>query len=142
MRSLIKNGDGGGSGEEGSSNTTTTMRSHSASGTTNDNIKDAVLPLRNIKKKQSSGWLTAIVSSIFEPGINDALLFLMHGSFICLIVSLFWMLYLTRANNAHVLICTIIAISLYGVLIWYVLLWPAKMKSDGLMHSCLFYLFI
>lgn len=72
-----------------------------------------------VKDKKSTGWLKAIVDSIFEPGINDALLLLMHGSFISLIGSLFWMIYLAGVSNHHVLICTVISVALYGVMIWY-----------------------
>lgn len=59
-----------------------------------------------------------IVASLWEPGVNHGLQILIHGVFLCLAVSLVYMLMLVGVTNIHVWILLGITLLLYGTVFW------------------------
>ncbi|PJF17273.1 hypothetical protein PSACC_02890 [Paramicrosporidium saccamoebae] len=73
----------------------------------------------SVKKQHKRSFFQDILASVWEPGVNNGLLLLMHLSFIILLASLLVMLWVDR-TNIHVWILTVISTLLYGTMVWFV----------------------
>lgn len=74
-------------------------------------------------------FITELWQSIFTPGTTPALLKATHASFILLILSLIWLIYLS--GSIHFINLLVIAVLLYATVIWFVNeLEQVKLKSN------------
>lgn len=74
-------------------------------------------------------FIVELWDSIFTPGTTPALMKATHASFILLLLSLSWLIYVTR--SIHYINLLIIALLLYGSVLWFVKeLEQAKLKSN------------
>jgi uncharacterized membrane protein len=89
----------------------------------------------SVKRQHKRGFFHDIMASLWEPGVNSGLLLLMHLSFVFLLFSLFFMLWMDH-TNLHVWFLTVISVLLYGTLVWFVSEVMATLKlQNKLQHE-------
>ncbi|KAK4685033.1 hypothetical protein P7C73_g5127, partial [Tremellales sp. Uapishka_1] len=78
------------------------------------------------------GFVDLLVRSIFEPGVNPAVVMAMNISFLLLVITLFGLGFLT-AWNKHVLVMIVASTVLWGMMMWFVMeISRVQGRSDNL----------
>lgn len=77
------------------------------------------MPVPQKSTSHNRGVIGDIVASLWEPGVNYGLELLLHGVFLCLIISLVYILVLTGIGNIHGWLLLAITFLLYGTIFWY-----------------------
>ncbi|AAW45358.2 hypothetical protein CNI01800 [Cryptococcus deneoformans JEC21] len=72
------------------------------------------------KPQEEPGFVSLLVKSVFEPGVNPAVVMAMNGCFFLLILTLFALAFLTQWNK-HVLLLLAVTLLLWGSMAWFVL---------------------
>ncbi|KAJ2854455.1 hypothetical protein J3B02_002667 [Coemansia erecta] len=73
----------------------------------------------NGQKNKSSGIFQDVINSIFEPGVNRGVIFVMNAAFAGLFLILFYLLFAT-SFNIHVCALTLIAAGLFASIQWFI----------------------
>lgn len=66
-----------------------------------------------------SGFFSGLWNSIFQPGTSPQLIIATHVSFIALLLTLSWLIYVTR-GNIHFIALFVIALLLWISIIWFI----------------------
>lgn len=79
-------------------------------------------------------FITELWESVFTPGTTPALVKATHASFILLILSLIWLIYLSR--SIHFVNLLVIAVFLYAAVVWFIKeLEQVKLKDNQQLDS-------
>ncbi|KAK8849742.1 hypothetical protein IAR55_005077 [Kwoniella newhampshirensis] len=73
-----------------------------------------------IVSTEQPGFFGLLVKSVFEPGVNPAVVLAMNLCFFLLVLTLFALAFLTGWNK-HVLLLFGVTICLWGSMIWFVM---------------------
>lgn len=77
-----------------------------------------------------SGFIVGLWESVFQPGTSPQLILATHLSFIALLTTLSWLIYVTK-GNIHFIMLFIIALLLWITIIWFISeLETAKLMSN------------
>lgn len=77
-----------------------------------------------------ASFITGLWESVFQPGTSPQLILATHLSFSALLITLAWLIYVTK-GNIHFIILFIIATLLWITVIWFI----SELKSAKLLSN-------